>query len=265
MRYLRNVGVTVVLGGALLAGQAMAADLVADIEMEDVPELAGIETVTGWYARGDIGYNAGVNADTSYRTFDGSSYTTQSGAGDFSKDVSLNLGVGYTFTDMFRADVTVGRISAAFDGSGACDPSAPVDCERTARADFAGYSVLANAYVNLGTIIGLTPYVGAGVGYTYLKWDDIQTQNRCGGILCDGSAVTSHPGESGWRPTYALMAGVAYDVTDTLKLDIGYRYLNIDGGGMYGWDVASAGATGLQAEHDNISTHEIRLGLRIAF
>jgi len=265
MRYLQNFGVTLVLGAVLLASPTVAADLVPDLEMDDVPELAGIETVTGWYARGDVGYNAAVSANSSYRTFDGSTYTSQTGGGDFSRDVSLNFGVGYALTDMFRVDVTLSRISSAFEGSGVCDPSFPDGCERTARGDFAGNSVLANAYVDLGTIIGLTPYVGAGVGYTYLKWGDLQTQNSCGGILCDGSAVTSHPGQSGWRLTYALMAGVAYDVTEKLKFDIGYRYMNVDGGGMYGWDVASAGATGLQGEHDNISTHEIRVGLRIAF
>lgn len=267
MRYLQKVGVTLVLGAALLSLPAMAADMDDDLKMDLVPELGSIEARTGWYVRGDAGYLADLGGDSSYRTFDGGSYTLASGSGSYSKDVSLNLGVGYTFTDMFRADVTFGRISSAFEESGACDPSFPAECERSALADFAGYSVLANGYVDLGTIIGLTPYVGAGAGYTYLKWDDVQTQNRCGSSLCNGSAVSSHPGESGWRFTYALMAGVAYDVSDRLKLDVGYRYMNIDGGGMYGWDVASsdAGATGFQGGHDNISTHEIRVGLRIAF
>lgn len=264
MSNLKNFGVTVLLGTILLAGQAVAADAVVDdvldAEMEiDAPELADIQTVNGWYVRGDLGYNAAVGGDTSYRTFDGSAYTSHRGAGDFSKDVSLNFGVGYTFTDMIRGDVTMGRISAAFEGRGACDPSVGQDCERTAVADFVGYSVLANAYVDLGTIVGLTPYVGAGAGYTYLKWDDIVTN--------DGSGAVLHPGESGWRLSYALMAGVAYDISRSLKLDVGYRYMNIDGDGMYGWDApsASGGATGLQGEHDNIATHEIRVGLRVVF
>ena len=30
---------------------------------------------------------------------------------------------------------------------------------------------MANGYVDLGTYVGLTPYVGAGLGYTYVNWD----------------------------------------------------------------------------------------------
>lgn len=266
MRYLRNVGVILVLGAALLSGPAAAADM-DDLEMDLVPQLGTIEARSGWYVRGDVGYLADLGGDTGYRTFDGGSYTATASSGSYSRQMSFDLGVGYSFTDMVRADVTFGRIASAFRGSGFCDPSLPADCRRTASADFTGYLLLANGYVDLGTVIGITPYVGAGVGYTYLRWDDVRSQNLCGGALCGGSTVAMHPADSGWSLTWALMAGIAYDISETLKLDIGYRYLNIDGGSMYGWDAAGteAGATGFQGTHDDLKAHEIRVGLRFTF
>ncbi len=36
------------------------------------------------------------------------------------------------------------------------------------------YSLLANAYVDLGTYGYITPYVGAGIGGTYVKWDKLR-------------------------------------------------------------------------------------------
>ena len=46
------------------------------------------------------------------------------------------------------------------------------------------------------------------------------------------------------------MAGLAYDVSQNLKLDLGYRYRHIDGGPMFAFDPATiaAGAVGTQGE-----------------
>ena len=42
------------------------------------------------------------------------------------------------------------------------------------------------------------------------------------------------------------MAGIAYDVSQNLKIDLGYRYRRIEGGPMFAFDAGSvgAGATG---------------------
>ena len=55
------------------------------------------------------------------------------------------------------------------------------------------------------------------------------------------------------------MAGVAYDLSNNFKLDVGYKYRSIDGGDMFGWDSAETFGDG---SHGNIDTHEVRLGLR---
>ena len=60
------------------------------------------------------------------------------------------------------------------------------------------------------------------------------------------------------------MAGVAYDLNENFKVDVGYKYRHIDGGGMFDWDSASAaaGARGTQGSHGDIEQHEVRVGLR---
>jgi opacity protein-like surface antigen len=66
------------------------------------------------------------------------------------------------------------------------------------------------------------------------------------------------------RVTFALMAGTSYDLTKNLKLDVGYRYSRIKGGDMFGFDsgTAALGATGVQGSHGDLSTHQVKAGLR---
>ncbi len=124
---------------------------------------------------------------------------------------------------------------------------------------------MANGYVDLGTYVGITPYVGAGAGIHLSELERPERHHilrrRRRGPAPPSAAVggTSRGGEDGWSFTYALMAGVAYDLTQNFKLDVGYKYRNIDGGDMFGWDSPQTFGDG---SHGNIETHEVRLGLR---
>ena len=121
------------------------------------------------------------------------------------------------------------------------------------------YSLLANAYVDLGTYGSITPYLGAGIGGTQVKWDTLNNICRPGVAQCVND---THPGEANWRFTYALMAGASYDVTDCVAVDAGYRYRKIEGGKMFG--IASLGNPG--AGHDKgMTSHEVRVGARYKF
>lgn len=255
---------TLALGIVAPAG---AADYESLPVFRDAPQYVPVEVGSGWYLRGDVGYSANTKprGDYTYRTYDAGTYSSHtSGSADLSDEFTFGLGVGYSFTDMLRADVTVSRLSSDFSGSGPCNVALGPDCRTEGESELTAYAALANAYVDLGTFVGFTPYVGAGAGYTYLNWDDVQSSNYCGGVPCAANPGATHPGESDWRFTYALMAGVAYDVSDNMKVDLGYRYMKIDDGDMFGWDSASAaeGARGIQGRDSGFSTHEIRVGLR---
>lgn len=252
----------------LLAGfPAMA----ADEELLDAPEVtisAAQTPVEGFYLRADLGY-----APWSHEGDPSLSVSTPAPAGlaatgfddaRFGKPPSGALGVGYQFSDMLRADFTADYFQNDFDGSGestfACGGAAAgTTCGLSAKADYSAIGLMANAYVDLGTLAGFTPYVGAGAGSTRVSFDDASVTGACLGGACAGGASTTYDyqGESSWRFTYAIMAGVSYDVSERLKLDIGYRYSDIAGG-----DVFKGADARLQ--DDGLRRHEFRAGLRLA-
>lgn len=266
---------------ALFAGApaALAADYEPTIIPADtgpVDEYKPVEIGTGWYIRGDIGYSISASSGADpYRTYFGGAYGSH--AWDMARidsDWSASIGFGYRFNDWLRTDFTADRFTGTFTGK-TSDPfscAGPADtttgCASNDRASFTAYSLMANAYADLGTVVGITPYVGAGAGVTFMNWGDLTNSVYCvnGTATCSSSAVTSvtHTGINSARFTWALMAGASYDVTDNLKFDLGYRYRKISGGDMFQFDSASqsAGATGAQGRDKGLSSHEIRVGLR---
>src|SRR5690606_25006756 len=123
-----------------------------------------------------------------------------------------------------------------------------------------------NAYADLGTYAGFTPYVGAGAGFSLVNWSNLSKDQFCEGRGCPltyaGNA--SYSGDSDWRFTWQLMAGMAYDVTRNLKVDLGYRYRRIAGGAMHGYDVTNTtlGADGHHSRDNGYSQHSVNVGLR---
>ena len=237
------------------------------------------EIGNGWYLRGDLGYSFKTSgAATSYRVFTAgppAGYSTNSFASSNVKsEFSGGIGMGYNFTDYFRADATFDYMRGRFNGTTASATPCPgmpagTTCASNDRANFSAYSLLANGYVDLGTYAGFTPYVGAGAGMTQVRWDALTNSSYCvsGGAACPTPATVApvqHPGVDSWRFTYALMAGMSYNISNNLKLDLGYRYQKVASGGMFGFDSSSAaaGASGTQASDRGIAKHEIRAGLR---
>jgi opacity protein-like surface antigen len=271
------LGAGLLLSGMLLSGGAEA----ADEDLLDAPEITiSPETTDGgrFYLRGDIGYAPWRDeGDPFYRTFDAGSGSDSSIPFDsarFAKPVSGAIGAGYQFTDVFRADVTAEYFEGRFDGrSLTANPCAGegvgTSCAFSHSANFSALGLMANGYVDLATLAGFTPYLGAGIGATHIDWKTVRESSACvaGGGACSGATGgASYEGRDSWRFTYALMAGLSYDVTDRLKFDMGYRYSHIAGGDMFGFGVERlAGATGAKGRDDGLSRHEIRLGMRFAF
>lgn len=222
---------------------AYAADYI-----EPVPEvIVAPPAVGGWYLRGDVGYSAAKFRGADYSLGGSGCNPCGEGTGVYKKDLKggdlkgsflLGGGVGYQVTDYFRTDLTLDYMTRAKFTS-----------DRD-ESQMSALSLLANAYVDLGNFGGVTPYVGAGIGGTRVKWNDlVDTTN--GGVL---------PGDANWRFTYALMAGASVDLTQNLKLDAGYRYRHINGGKMFGPNY------GLGDGYDKgMNIHDVRVGLRYMF
>src|SRR5690606_30702133 len=124
------------------------------------------------------------------------------------------------------------------------------------RAQHLGF--LANVYGDLGTFAGFTPYVGAGAGFTRVDWGTVTASSLCDGQGCGTTDVIdsqSLDGAASFRFTHALMAGVAYDISDRLQLDFGYRYRHVAGGTLFAGD-------GDTVRDGGFSQHDLRIGLR---
>ncbi len=104
-------------------------------------------------------------------------------------------GIGYQFNDYLRSDLRV-------DWSG--------DYEVGQDANASLTTVLGNLYFDWKNDSAFTPYVGAGAGWGWVDADD--------GLSDNGF-------------TYALMAGVSVDMSDSIALDLGYRYRQLMIGG----------------------------------
>ena len=233
----------------------------------------------GWYIRGDLGYAGWIaNANPNYNVVTGNGPTYSNVEFDdsrFGKHMSYGAGMGYQLNEFLRADATMDFFSADMSGSSligsrcATTEATGTNCGFTHSGSFRGIGLLANAYVDLGTYAGLTPYVGGGAGLTQVSWGTITHNGFCvdGTQSCTGNTygATSSTGMDSWRFTYALMAGMSYDLTSSLKLDLGYRFSKIDGGDMFEYNATSTalGASGAQGTDEGLSRHEFRAGLRL--
>jgi opacity protein-like surface antigen len=278
----------ITVAGALTVGASLAeaADLTSSAPVAALP-AASSPDMSGWYLRGDVGLAAqandisvsvtpnplaGLPADAFHSFYN----PTISAAGLF------DVGAGYQVNSWLRFDVTGeyrgGSQFQVVEQIGI--PSLSSQYANWYRASTSSFIAMANAYVDLGEWYGVTPFVGAGVGFA---------QNRFTGIANPGFAyVGTGPGQTpAGSPTggymgngvsnnfaWALMAGLDFDVTQNLKLEIGYRYLNygtlktgpatcFNGTGLNGgFSIANCGGAAFVGETNRLASNDVRLGLR---
>ena len=245
-----------------MGAAAQAADLGEPMVIEPpvyhAPEAVP-STVGGWYIRGDIGYR--------FNTFRGADYMTATGYdgfldGDLKGSYSIGGGVGYHINHYLRTDLTLDYdFKTDFTGSttGTCTElgtGATVACTSTDTSGYKAWTLLANAYVDLGTYGRVTPYVGAGIGGAHVTWHNLTNSIGAG---YDQTGDYVHEGASNWRFAYALMAGASVDITCNVAADVGYRYKHINGNQMFGYEAVSD--TGIGNDR-GIKSHEVRAGLR---
>ena len=238
-------------GMAAVAAFIATSAVAGDIEIIDAPEIDVSKSASaqGWYIRGDLGYSGWIKGDRPRLTDAGG--TRDFDTARFSRPLSYGVGIGYQFSDLLRADVTADFSKDDFKGSAAC---AGGPC--AFKADYSAAGLMANGYVDLGTLAGFTPYLGAGLGTTWLDWRN---------PACSGAGCPTVEGRDGLRFTYALMAGVSYDVAPHTKLDFGYRYAQIGSGDMTDFSEGDKknGAKNAKGKDDGFGRHEFRAGLRL--
>jgi opacity protein-like surface antigen len=241
---LASAGLALALLLGFTATSAVAADMGGPepaFAAPQKPEL--VELGTGWYIRGDTSYTRYINPQVSYSNIQYLRESIDSGW-------TAGGGFGYKFLNWLRADVTLDyRFPAAFKAR----TEVPGFFSEE-RAKINSYALLANAYVDLGTWSGLTPYIGAGIGGGGSRAESyVGTNYTAAGVLVNQRAFFAKERNT---LAWALMGGVAVEVGHGFSLDFGYRYLSL---GDYRSQVD---VLGRDVRFKDNKTHEVRVGLR---
>ncbi|WP_411033390.1 outer membrane protein [Shinella sp. BYT-45] len=256
MRKVLSGVVAVLLTGST---SGYAADLYEPQVIEAPVQETVIET-GGWYLRGDAGWSYNKLRGAHY--FQGSnSLVRDFDTARLKSGFTIGGGVGYQINDHFRTDVTLDYMfKSKFNGSTTGGCGVAVNCTSRDVASLTALSLLANAYVDIGKYGIFTPYVGAGIGGTYVKWGDLKNTSCENGNPANCDPTIIHRGKKSWRFTYALMAGASIDVTCNLKADVGYRFRHVTKGEMFGYNL-----NGGPGSDKGFYSHEARAGLRYSF
>jgi opacity protein-like surface antigen len=247
-----------------VSSSAAAADLLPPpppVEPPPPPPLL----FNGWYLRGDVG--VGLNQINDFR----SNLLPVNAAGGVAPPLGLvsqslgdspliGIGLGYQVNNWFRVDITGEyRGSASYRAV----ETYSLGCTTPSGICFDSYSAnipqaifMGNAYIDLGSWRGITPYVGGGVGLAYHRFSSLTDVGLGQGFAPDTTRDTF---------AWAVMAGVAYSITPNLKIDLGYRY--IDMGRLTSGPIACTDLAGCFFETQSFRkvSHDIRLGFRYVF
>lgn len=258
---MRSVKFLVAAGAAsLLSSMAFAADMA--IAPPPMP-YAPIADFGGWYLRGDIGMtNQKIkslnNPDPNAVLF------TPVGMG-FDSSTLFDLGIGYQFNNWFRADFTAQwRGRANFHGSQFTDAfagSALVDNYSGSKSEAV---FMAHGYVDLGTWWSVTPFIGAGIGTSYNRISGFRDDGLRNDLGVPGPSSVVYAADNGkWNFAWALHAGLAYRVTPSVTLELGYSYMNLGDATTGANSNFGGGATAqFPWTMKNITSNDFTLGVR---
>lgn len=214
---------------------------------------------------------------------------------DFGTSATFGGGVGYYVGNGFRFDATVEARTASHvridgsnewtayaqdpatllwavadaNGNGIPDSKTRISIQDDTRID--GTLWMLNAYYDFANYRGLTPYIGAGLGFSWnvLTRQHLDTVSTCdneagagadcaSGVWTTGGSTTVNQRSDSVSFAAAVAAGVSYEVSDSTALDIGYRYLWI-GGTSSTMNIAGDDS---EIKIGDQSIHQFRAGLR---
>ena len=293
---------------AALASTALAADII-EPRVIAAPVIEKVQPFSGWYIRGDVGLsfnrareetkipffqpgNFGPNGATIIPA--GADPFTATGVrdpaldiligkskADYDNGILVGVGVGAQLNQFLRADITAdymfnSDVTVALDGngkftsaSGGSVPCSAPGCDASMVGDIEALTVLANAYVDFGTYSGITPYVGAGIGFAHVDYGDITLKGcevplatEAGATSCPGAATRvqtskSFDGDGTLRLAWSLAAGASYDVSHNVALDAGYRFVRVREGEVHTDPLAG------KIKDGGLDMHQVRVGARM--
>jgi opacity protein-like surface antigen len=220
-------------GAIAFSAAARAADPPEYKRLPEIRTVVPTMDLSGWYLRADAGYRATTAKDAV--STGGFPWPTDNRVGD---TFYGGVGAGFKWGPV-RVDVTAdygGEASYTGTGGGAA-----------ATARIQTITGLFNAYYDIGTWSGFTPYIGAGAGAARVTISEYQSLT---------TPPLSMVGSNGrYNFAWALMTGVNYQVWRNLSVDVGYRFLD-QGTAQTASDASGTFMLG------KLRSHEARVGLR---
>jgi opacity protein-like surface antigen len=263
----------IIVAGVVSASSSLQAADLRQPPITGTPELQG----THWphrqfYVRGDIG--VGSHSFEKFSQPDlvenGGSFIQQS-IGD---TVYVGAGIGWQVSSRFRFDFTGEyRTTAQVKGMDNLTgellaPAGELQANTLYQGNVSAFVGLANAYIDLFSSRGFTPYVGAGIGFANVKMSNFTTSSTATFIdAATGAAfseTTAGVSASNTQTNFAwaIMAGTSYDLSPNAKLDLGYRYLNLGSSATTSTLNCVCGTTGQPLKISDLEAHEFRIGIR---
>ncbi len=239
---------------------------------------AGAHAQTGFYVTGSAGFakprDAGIKNENDAAA--NTAIRTGGKLEDLDRTPVFGLGAGYRFSPMFRADLTyTHRNKLDLSDNDGGSPNTATPGQTFVNADIKNNAVFLTGYADFRSVMpeGLRwfdPYVGAGIGYSRTKVGSLSVRNvsTAGPDLVSTSTPSGSSSGVGWQ----LVAGVGFSLTNNLKLDVGYRYVDLGSIKVDGGTYSYRDNTGFTATTSNTSSlkgdlraHELAVGLRYEF
>ncbi|MER9678201.1 porin family protein [Mesorhizobium sp. M0184] len=224
---------------------ALGADYEPPVYVDQAPDYVPVEVGSGWYLRGDVSYLVQKSFKDEHFAFTPASF-------DEKEDpIFASIGFGYHFNDYLRADLNVGYLPGNKIDVGYNDGTTVASATLKNYA----FSGILNGYVDLGTYVGITPYLGAGVGI-------VQSKRRLSAsYFTDNADPTDdfvlRDNKTQYSFAYTLNAGLAYQVSKNVSVDLGYQYFSAP-------DAEYVTAESLTSFpiRKGINNHQVKVGLR---
>ena len=259
---MRSVHSLVVAGAmALLSTVAQAADVPI---APPPPQMYApvpppiVDDFGGWYLRGDIGMTNQRVKSLNNVLYDLPGYSISPQGMAFDGGMLFGVGVGYQFNSWLRADVTAEyRNKANFHGLDIISVNGLASFTDEYRASKSEILALVNLYADLGTWWCITPFIGVGVGgarTTIASFIDVNTPFN---------SVAYAKDESKYTFAWALHAGLAYKLSNSLTMELAYRYVNL-GSARSGDIMQFDGVNNVYnpMHFRDITSHDLKLGVR---
>jgi opacity protein-like surface antigen len=184
----------------------------------------------------------------------------------FHKDIKSSplygIGIGYKrnhwlrfdLTGEYRGDAIFVAHDRYFETGGAINPNGGTN-EYT--ADISSWLGLANAYWDMFTWCGFTPYVGAGIGFATISVNGLKDINapQASSFFAADNTTTNF--------AWAIHAGLSYDVSPQFAVDLAYRYSdlgNASSGVAAAFDDPANSYSGVHIK--DITSNDLLLGVR---